>query len=71
MELLHGATCPTLQEGALDHGDFGPAGERPRLPCEPGSHCIEAVGEARHGQLWLVQGIVQPSEADGGLEAVL
>lgn len=62
---------PTLQEGALDHRDFRPASERPRLPREPGSNCIEAIWQARYSQPRLIQNIVQPSQADSGLEAVL
>jgi hypothetical protein len=36
-----------------------------------GGNCIEAVGKARHSQAWLIYHVVQPSQADISLKALL
>lgn len=64
-------TSSTLEEGALDHTDSRPATEWPRLSRDSGRNCVETVGEARYSQPRLIQDVMQPTQADGGLKAFL
>jgi hypothetical protein len=63
-------TC-TLEIGALDDADARPAAQRRSVPRQAGGSFPKVFGQVGQRQARLVQHVVQPSEADGGLQGVL
>jgi hypothetical protein len=63
-------TC-TLEIGALDHADSRPAAEGRSVPRQAGCSFPKVFRQVGQRQPRLVQHVVQPSQADGGLQGVL
>jgi hypothetical protein len=61
----------TLQIRPLDYAHSRPATQRPRFPGQLGRNCPEVFRESRDCQPGLIENVVQPSEADFGLEGFL